>query len=73
MDLTPWFVSRDHVNSFWDTSTPICQSESLAGIYTEPFIPFLIKFIIHKLTNFYMTIDHLNVVDGFSKMLTQHE
>ena len=30
----PNALARDHVNSFWDTSTPICQTENLAGIYT---------------------------------------
>ena len=29
-------LARDHVNNFWDTSTPICQTESLTGIYTGP-------------------------------------
>ena len=32
----PNALARDHVNSFWDTSTPICQTESLTGIYTGP-------------------------------------
>ena len=30
----PNALARDHVNNFWDTSTPICQTESLTGIYT---------------------------------------
>ena len=34
MTLTP--LARDHVNNFWDTNTPICQTESLTGIYTGP-------------------------------------
>ena len=33
-ELNAW--TRDHVNNFWDTSTPICQSRYLAGIYTGP-------------------------------------
>ena len=32
----PNALARDHVNNFWDTSTPICQTESLTGIYTGP-------------------------------------
>ena len=32
----PNALACDHVNNFWDTSTPICQTESLTGIYTEP-------------------------------------
>ena len=30
----PNALARDHVNNFWGTSTPICQTESLTGIYT---------------------------------------
>ena len=32
----PNVLARDHVNNFWDTSTPICQTENLTGIYTGP-------------------------------------
>ena len=32
----PNALTRDHANNFWDTSTPICQTESLTGIYTGP-------------------------------------
>ena len=34
--LDPNALARDYVNNFWDTSTPICQTESLTGIYTGP-------------------------------------
>ena len=36
MIYDPNALARDHVNNFWDTSTPICQTESLTGIYTGP-------------------------------------
>ena len=29
-------LTRDHVNNFWDTGTPICRTECPAGIYTGP-------------------------------------
>ena len=29
-------LTRDHVNNFWDTSTPIHQTKSLVGTYTGP-------------------------------------
>ena len=29
-------LTRDHVNNFWDTSTPIHQTKSLVGNYTGP-------------------------------------
>ena len=29
-------LTRDHVNNFWDTSTPIHQAKSLVGNYTGP-------------------------------------
>ena len=32
----PNALARDHAKNVWDTSTPICQTESLTGIYTGP-------------------------------------
>ena len=29
-------LTRDHVNNFWDTSTPIHQTKSPVGTYTGP-------------------------------------
>ena len=29
-------LTRDHVNNFWDTSTPIYQTKNLVGTYTGP-------------------------------------
>ena len=29
-------LTCDHVNNFWDTSTPIHQTKSLVGTYTGP-------------------------------------
>ena len=29
-------LTRDHVNNFWDTSTPIHQTKSMVGTYTGP-------------------------------------
>ena len=30
-------LTCDHVNNFWDTSTPIYQTKSLVGTYTGPY------------------------------------
>ena len=38
MIYDPSALARDHVNNFWDTSTPIYQTESLTGIYTGPVV-----------------------------------
>ena len=49
----PNALARDHVNNFWDTSTPICQTESLTGIYTGPVYIIQVEsehFIMNKIT-----------------------
>ena len=49
----PNALALDHVNNFWDTSTPICQTESLTGIYTGPVYIIQVEsehFIMNKIT-----------------------
>ena len=55
------FTSRiiyDHVNNFWDNSTPIFQTESLTNIYTGPEYMLYIHFhlLLYILYNIYIVI-----------------
>ena len=59
MDLT-----RDHVNNFWDTSTPINQTKSPVGTYTGPDAArvnnFIYVWIIKALSSFDRFNPHYN-------------